>query len=69
MEFIIVDGKRFNANDKKRSKLLWMPSEKHLYFRKNIRGGNIEYACYQGILTDRKKRYNAIFVIESFRIF
>lgn len=36
--------------------ILYLKEEKHLFYRKIARNGNVEYACYQSILLKNKKR-------------
>lgn len=56
MEYKIIDGKRFHLNESRRSKLLWVPSEKYLYSKINKRNNKIEYICYQHVSADPKKK-------------
>lgn len=56
MDYVIIDGKRFNGDEKKRSKLIWVPNEKYLYSKKTQRGENVEFCCYQSVLADPKKK-------------
>lgn len=56
MEYKIIDGKRFHKDESRRSKLVWVPSEKYLYSKIVQRNGKIEYMCYQHVSADPKKR-------------
>lgn len=67
MEYEIIDGKRFNGNKNKVSKLLWVPREKHLYVKKVTRNDKTEFICYQTILTNRKKKVRIDFTILYFK--
>lgn len=48
MDYCFVKG--FHSGD-----ILYLKHEKHLFYRKNSRNGNEEYACYHNILLKNKK--------------
>lgn len=57
MEYLLIEGHR------KGSKLLYTPTDGHLYVKKNIRNEKTFYICYQTILCEGKKKkeeYNVI---------
>lgn len=56
MEYKIIDGKRFHKDESRRSKLVWVPSEKYLYSKIVQRNGKIEYMCYKHVSADPNKR-------------
>lgn len=73
MEFKIIDGKRFHIDESRHSKLIWIPSEKYLYSKKNQRNGKVEFICYQYVSADSKKKvekfpiaFYMIFIVKYF---